>query len=85
MPMEILMWVILGGLAGWVASMIMRTNASMGAVANIIVGMLGSVVGGWLFQYFGGRGVTGFNLYSLGVSLVGACVLLFVAKLVTRK
>jgi uncharacterized membrane protein YeaQ/YmgE (transglycosylase-associated protein family) len=82
--MGILMWVVLGGLAGWVASMIMGTNAKMGALANIVVGMLGSVIGGWIFNWFGGYGVTGFNLYSFAVALVGACVLLFVAKLVRR-
>jgi uncharacterized membrane protein YeaQ/YmgE (transglycosylase-associated protein family) len=82
--MGILMWVVLGGLAGWVASMIMGTNAKMGALANIIVGMLGSVIGGWVFNYFGGYGITGFNLYSFGVALVGACMLLFVAKLVIK-
>jgi uncharacterized membrane protein YeaQ/YmgE (transglycosylase-associated protein family) len=82
--MGILLWIVLGGMAGWVASMIMGTNARMGALANIIVGMLGSVIGGWIFNYFGGFGITGFNLYSFGVALVGACVLLFVAKIAIR-
>lgn len=82
--MGILMWVVLGGLAGWVASMIMGTNARMGALANIVVGMLGSLIGGWIFNYFGGYGITGFNLYSFGVALVGACVLLLVAKIAMK-
>ena len=82
--MGILMWVVLGGMAGWVASMIMGTNARMGALANIIVGIVGSVIGGWVFNYFGHYGVTGFNLYSFGVALVGACALLFVAKIALR-
>ena len=82
--MGILAWIVLGGLAGWVGSMIMGTNARMGLMANIIVGVVGSVIGGWVFNYFGNYGVTGFNLYSFGVALVGSCILLFVAKLVTR-
>jgi uncharacterized membrane protein YeaQ/YmgE (transglycosylase-associated protein family) len=82
--MGILSWVIFGGLAGWVASMIAGTNAKMGIPANIVVGILGAVIGGWIFNFFGGYGITGFNLYSFGVALVGATVLLFVAKSVMR-
>ena len=82
--MSIPLWVLLGGLAGWVASMIIGTNARMGVMANVIVGMLGSVIGGWIFNYFGNYGITGFNLYSFGVALVGACVLLLVAKIALK-
>ena len=77
-------WIVLGGLAGWVASMIMGTNRRMGAIANILVGIVGSVVGGWVFNHLGGYGVTGLNLYSFGVALVGSVILLFIAKLVIR-
>ena len=77
--------VVLGGIAGWIASMIAGTNARMGAIANVIVGVIGAVVGGVLFNFAGGRGVTGFNLYSLLVSVVGASVVLFVAKAITRR
>jgi uncharacterized membrane protein YeaQ/YmgE (transglycosylase-associated protein family) len=73
-------WVVLGGLAGWVASMIAGTNARMGAFANIVVGIVGAVVGGFLFHFFGGVGLTGFNLYSFAVALVGSVVVLSVAK-----
>lgn len=73
-------WIILGGLAGWVASMITGTNARMGAIANIIVGIVGSLVGGLLFNFFGGVGLTGFNLYSFGVALIGSVTVLFAAK-----
>ncbi|MBE2251351.1 MAG: GlsB/YeaQ/YmgE family stress response membrane protein [Myxococcus sp.] len=72
--------IILGGLAGWLASIIAGTNARMGALANIIVGIVGAVVGGMIFNLLGGAGVTGFNLYSLLVSVVGASVVLFIAK-----
>ncbi|MBS1152526.1 MAG: hypothetical protein H6Q89_4224 [Myxococcaceae bacterium] len=82
--MGILAWIVLGGLAGWVGSMIMGANKKMGLVANILVGIVGSVIGGWVFNYFGSYGVTAFNLYNFGVALVGSCILLFIAKLVTR-
>ncbi|MDP1918693.1 MAG: GlsB/YeaQ/YmgE family stress response membrane protein [Myxococcales bacterium] len=72
--------IVLGGLAGWLASIIAGTNARMGAIANIVVGVIGAVVGGMVFNLLGGAGVTGFNLYSLLVSVVGASVVLFVAK-----
>lgn len=82
--MGILAWVVLGGLAGWLGSIVAGTNAKMGIPANIIVGVIGAVVGGYLFNFFGHAGVTGFNLYSLGVSFVGASLLLFVFRRVLR-
>ncbi len=75
-------WLVLGGLAGWIASMIMKTDASQGIILNIIVGIIGASLGGWLFGFFGGAGVTGFNLYSLGVSVVGAVVLIWLVQMV---
>lgn len=82
--MGILSWIILGGLAGWLGSIVMGTNARMGAIANVVVGVIGSVIGGWIFSHFGGYGVTGFNLHSLFVSFVGACATLGVAKLILK-
>jgi uncharacterized membrane protein YeaQ/YmgE (transglycosylase-associated protein family) len=75
-------WIVLGGLAGWVASMIMGNNASQGLLGNIIVGIVGGLLGGFIFGLFGGAGVTGFNLWSFLVALVGAVVLLFLWRLV---
>lgn len=77
--------IVLGGIAGWIASMIAGTNARMGAIANVIVGVVGAVVGGLVFNLAGGRGVTGFNLYSLFVSVVGASIVLFIAKTIFRR
>lgn len=82
--MGILLWVIFGAAAGWIASMIMNTDAEQGALLNIIVGIVGAVVGGYLFQQFGEAGVTGFNLYSLLVAVVGAIVFLGALKLVRQ-
>lgn len=70
--------IILGGLAGWVASMIMKTDASMGLVANIVVGIIGAIIGNMLLPIFGLGGTTGFSLWSFIVALLGAVVLLFV-------
>lgn len=70
--------IILGGLAGWVASMIMKTDASMGLVANIVVGIIGAIIGNLLLPVFGLGGTTGFSLWSFIVALLGAVVLLFV-------
>ena len=80
--MGILAWVVLGGVAGWIASKIMHTDASQGIILNIIVGIIGASLGGFAFGFFGGAGVTGFNLYSLLVATVGAVVLLYIVKLV---
>jgi uncharacterized membrane protein YeaQ/YmgE (transglycosylase-associated protein family) len=76
--MSIIGWVILGALAGWLASIITGRNAQMGCIANIIVGILGGLLGGWLMSMFGGEGVTGFNIPSLIVALIGAVVLLLI-------
>lgn len=73
-------WIILGGLAGWIASMIAKTDQSMGILANIVVGIIGAFIGGFVFSLFGGESVTGFNIYSFVVALVGAVILLFIAR-----
>ena len=82
--MGILAWVVLGGIAGWIASMIAGTNAKMGIPANIFVGILGAVVGGWIANFFGYHGVYALNLYSLGIAIGGATVLLVIFKGVFR-
>jgi uncharacterized membrane protein YeaQ/YmgE (transglycosylase-associated protein family) len=76
--MNIIGWVVLGGIAGWLASIVMKRNSQMGLVANVIVGVVGAAIGGWLVTQFGGAGVTGFNLSSLLVAVLGAVVLLAV-------
>jgi uncharacterized membrane protein YeaQ/YmgE (transglycosylase-associated protein family) len=81
---NILVWIIVGALAGWIASKIMRRDAQMGALANIIVGILGALIGGFIMNALGGSGFTGFNLYSLLVAIGGAVVLLFIVGLFRR-
>lgn len=76
--MGIIAWIILGALSGWIASMIMKKNESMGAIANIITGIIGAFIGGIVFNLIGADKVTGLNLYSVLVSVVGACILLWI-------
>jgi len=82
--MGIISWLVVGGLAGWLASIIMRKNASMGIVANIVVGIVGAVAAGFILQFFNIGGFSGFNLWSLLVATGGACLLLFVIGLIRR-
>ncbi|WAW14487.1 GlsB/YeaQ/YmgE family stress response membrane protein [Peptostreptococcus equinus] len=83
--MGIISWLIVGALAGWLGSIIMGKNAQMGAIANIIVGIIGAFIGGFIAQSFGGSGVSGINLYSIAISVLGAVVLLFIVGLIQRK
>lgn len=84
MLMNVIFWIVLGALAGWIASMIMGRNAQMGAVANIVVGIIGALIGGFIMNSLGGPAVTGFNLYSILVAIGGAVVLLFIVGLFRR-
>lgn len=78
--MGLIAWIILGGLAGWIASMIAGTNARMGLFSNIFVGIIGAFIGGFLVSLFGGEGITGFNFWSLIVAVLGAVLLLAITK-----
>ena len=82
--MNIFVWIIFGAIAGWIASIVMGKNRKMGAIANIVVGIIGAFIGGYIMQFFGVQGVTGFNLPSLLVAIVGAVVLLFILGLFSR-
>jgi len=82
--MNIIVWIIFGAIAGWIASIIMGKNRQMGAIANIVVGIIGAFIGGWIMSFFGAQGVTGFNLPSLVVAIIGAIALLFVVGLLRR-
>ena len=78
--MSILLWIIFGALVGWVASMLMGTDAKQGAVGNIVLGVVGALLGGFLSTQLGYPGITGFNLYSLLIAIGGAVVLVAVGK-----
>jgi uncharacterized membrane protein YeaQ/YmgE (transglycosylase-associated protein family) len=79
--MGVFSWIILGGLAGWLASILTKNNNNMGLIKNIVVGILGAMLGGFVFDFFGSTGVTGFNLWSIFVAFVGAAILLIIINL----
>lgn len=79
--MTILGWLVLGLIAGVLASFVMR--GGFGILGDIVVGILGALLGGWLFAQFGGGGVTGVNRPSIFVAFVGACVLVAIPRLVS--
>ena len=78
--MGIIIWIIFGGLVGWVASMVM--GSSGGLLRDIVVGIVGAVIGGFVMSLFGFGDVNGFNLYSFFVALVGACILIAIVRAV---
>jgi uncharacterized membrane protein YeaQ/YmgE (transglycosylase-associated protein family) len=82
--MNLLLFIVLGGIAGWLASVIMKTNNRQGILLDIVIGIVGAFLGGLLFNLFGARGVTGFNLWSLLVALIGAVCLLAIVRAVRR-
>jgi len=81
--MNLIIWLVVGGVIGWLASIVMKTNAQQGIVLNVVVGIIGAVLGGWLM----GRGTINnadLSLPSLLVSFVGAVVLLAIVNLIRR-
>ena len=80
--MSIIAWIVLGLIAGFIASRIVNKRGE-GVLVDIILGIVGALVGGWLFRIFGMSGVTGFNVYSLLVAVGGAIVVLFIYHAIT--
>jgi uncharacterized membrane protein YeaQ/YmgE (transglycosylase-associated protein family) len=83
--MGIISWIILGALAGWLASIILKTNDQQGALGNIIAGILGAFLGGFLARMLGIGDVTGLNIGSILIALVGAILVLMIKGAVTGK
>ncbi len=82
----IILWIVIGALAGWVGSMIMGTNAKQGSIMNIVVGIVGAVLGGFIARNVFGDSSGNNGLFaSFGVALLGACILIGIVKLVTGK
>jgi uncharacterized membrane protein YeaQ/YmgE (transglycosylase-associated protein family) len=82
--MGIIAWIILGGFAGWFASLITGLGKQMGCLLNIVAGVVGAVVGGFLFTQLGHKGITGFNWWSLFVAFAGAVVVLALVRLIAK-
>ena len=80
--MNIILWIILGAAAGWIADMIMTSDHGM--LEDIILGVIGAFVGGFIMNFFGQQGVTGFNIYSFVVAVIGAVVLIFLGRLIHK-
>ena len=80
--MDILLWIILGAAAGWIADIIMSSNHGM--LEDIVLGVIGAFVGGYILNTFGQSGVTGFNFYSLLVAVVGASALIFLGRIIHK-
>ncbi|MBL8116469.1 MAG: GlsB/YeaQ/YmgE family stress response membrane protein [Anaerolineae bacterium] len=79
--MNIIVWIIVGAIAGWLASIVMKTNRSQGLVTDIIVGILGGFIGGFVLSALNiGGAVTGLNLSSILVAFIGAVILLFILR-----
>lgn len=82
--MSILAWIVLGLLAGFIGSKVVNKSGE-GFFLDIILGVVGALVGGWLFSMFGASGVTGLNLYSLFVAVVGAILFLVLYHAIFRR
>lgn len=83
LPMGVITWIILGLLAGFIASKIVDRHGS-GVLLDIVLGIVGALVGGWVFSLLGARGVTGLNLYSLLVAIAGSSLVLLLFHAVRR-
>ena len=84
--MGIIIWLIVGGVVGWLASMVMKTDGQQGILLNIVVGIVGAFIGGWLIGPLVGAGSIndGFSVMSFIVSLIGAIILLAIVNLFRR-
>ena len=81
--MGIIAWLVVGLIGGFIGSKIVNKSGE-GLILDIVLGIVGAMVGGWLFSFFGAAGVTGFNLYSIFVAVIGSIVVLVVYHLIRR-
>ena len=86
--MNFVIWLVVGGVIGWIASLIMKTDAQQGLFLNVVVGIVGALLGGWLISPLVGEGTVNSGDFSIGgllVSLAGAIILLFLVNLIRRR
>lgn len=82
--MSIIGWIVFGIIAGFIASKIVNKQGE-GFIVDLVLGVVGAVVGGWLFERFGYEGVSGFNIYSMIVAIIGAVIVLFIYHAITGR
>ncbi len=82
--MSVIAWLVLGLISGFIASKIVNKNGE-GLILDIVLGVVGAAVGGWVFTFFGAAPVTGFNIYSMVVAVVGAVIVLVLYHAITGK
>ena len=78
--MGIIAWVIVGGIAGWLAGLVVQEKRPQGCLMNVVVGIVGAVIGGFIFGMLGGAGVTGVNVWSIFVAFIGAVAFLVILR-----
>lgn len=83
--MNILAWIVVGIIAGWLAKMVVPGEGPGGIVGDLVVGVIGALIGGWLFHSFGHAGVTGLNIGSILVAFIGGVILLWILRVVTGR
>jgi uncharacterized membrane protein YeaQ/YmgE (transglycosylase-associated protein family) len=81
---DIIAWIIVGIIAGWLAKMVVPGEGPGGVIGDLVVGVVGAIIGGWIWNYFGHVGATGLNIPSIIVAFVGGVVLLLIVRLFTR-
>lgn len=85
MLINIIVWIIIGAIAGWLASIVMKTNRKQGLLLDIIIGVVGAFIGGYILNLLGiGGGVTGLNLTSLLTAFIGAVILLAILRVLRK-
>ena len=82
--MSVIGWIVFGLIAGYIASKIVNKQGE-GFIVDMVLGIIGAVVGGWLFERFGYEGVSGFNIYSMIVAVIGAIIVLFIYHAITGR
>jgi uncharacterized membrane protein YeaQ/YmgE (transglycosylase-associated protein family) len=83
--MGIIAWIIVGGLAGWLAGLVVQEKRPRGCLMNVVVGIVGAVIGGAIFRMLGGSGVSGVNVWSIFVAFIGSVILLTVLNILAKR
>ncbi len=84
MPMGIIAWIVLGLIAGWIGSKIVNKTGE-GLIMDIVLGIVGALVGGYLFNVVGHAGITGFNIYSMFVAVIGSVIVLLLYHAIVKR